>query len=288
MGGKRVISYLLIAVVIVLTTTQTALTRQYERKAKETDCFLYGAVIAMAAFFFFWLQNGFALHGEGTLLLYSLGFGLSFAASYVGMFIALKNGSLALTTLVISYSLLIPTVYGLIWLGESLDVLSYVGLALLLVSFPLAYLEKGKPTITLKWIGGALLAFVGNGMCSTVQKMQQVAYDGAYKADFMMCALLMSFVLLLIGAALRNHLRWGDICAALPWGAAAGMANGMVNLLVMTLSAVVANAILFPSVAAGGLVLGFAVAVIFYKERHTFVQIAGYVLGTVAVVLLNL
>ena len=281
-------SYLLIAVVIVLTTTQTALTRQYERKAKDADCFLYGGITALAAFFFFWLQNGFALHGEGTLLLYSLGFGLSFAASYVGIFVALKNGPLSLTTLIISYSLLVPTVYGLVWLNESLSMFSYIGLAALFVSFPLAYLEKGKPTINLKWVGGALLAFVGNGMCSTVQKMQQVAFDGAYKADFMMCALLMSFTLLLIGAVLRNHLHWKDICAALPWGTAAGMANGMVNLLVMTLSATVANAILFPSVAAGGLVLGFAVAVVFYKERHTYIQIAGYVLGTIAVVLLNL
>ena len=282
------ISYLLIAVVIVLTTTQTALTRQYERKADEADCFLYGAVTALAAFFFFWLQNGFALHGERMVLLYSLGFGLSFAASYVGMFIALKNGPVALTTLVTSYSLLLPTVYGLGWLGEKPGILTYIGLALLLVSFPLAYWKKGERAVTPRWIGGALLAFVGNGMCSTVQKMQQVAFNGAYKAEFMMCALLMSFVLLFVGATLRNHLSWSNICAALPWGTAAGMANGMVNLLVMTLSATVANAVLFPSVAAGGLVFGFAVAVVFYKERHTYIQIAGYVLGTIAVVLLNL
>ena len=184
--------------------------------------------------------------------------------------------------------MLLPTVYGLGWLGEKPGILTYIGLALLLVSFPLAYWKKGERAVTPRWIGGALLAFVGNGMCSTVQKMQQVAFNGAYKAEFMMCALLMSFVLLFVGATLRNHLSWSNICAALPWGTAAGMANGMVNLLVMTLSATVANAVLFPSVAAGGLVLGFAVAVIFYKERHTYIQIAGYVLGTIAVVLLNL
>ena len=44
--------------------------------------------------------------------------------------------------------------------------------------------------ITWKWILYVLLAFLGNGACSTVQVLQQRTFAGAYKNELMIMALL--------------------------------------------------------------------------------------------------
>ena len=43
----------------------------------------------------------------------------------------------------------------------------------------------------LKWIIYSLLAFLGNGFCSVIQKIQQMNFDGLYKSEFMIVTLLL-------------------------------------------------------------------------------------------------
>jgi N-acetylglucosamine-6-phosphate deacetylase len=45
---------------------------------------------------------------------------------------------------------------------------------------------------------------------------------------------------------------------------------------------------ILPTISAGGIVLTFIIAVCVYRERLSRSQLAGYILGTVSVVLLNL
>ena len=67
-----------------------------------------------------------------------------------------------------------------------------------------------------------------------------------------------------------------------------GVANGIVNLLVMVLTGAIPNAILFPSISAGGIVLSWILATFLYKEKLSRVQLAGYFIGVVSVIFLNL
>ena len=66
------------------------------------------------------------------------------------------------------------------------------------------------------------------------------------------------------------------------------MANGAVNLFVMLLTGLLPTAILFPSISAGGMAITFAIAILFYKEKLSKVQILGYMFGIISVVLLNI
>jgi hypothetical protein len=101
----------------------------------------------------------------------------------------------------VQYSLIIPTIYGLC-IGEPASPFLYVGLALLFVSLLLVNLEKkgAEKKITLKWIIFVLIAFVANGACSTVQTIQQRTFEGAYKSEFMIIALLTSVVAIGVAA----------------------------------------------------------------------------------------
>ena len=79
-----------------------------------------------------------------------------------------------------------------------------------------------------------------------------------------------------------------DINKSFMPAAGCGIANGIVNLLVMVLTGALPSVILYPSIAAGGIVIGYVVSVLVYKEKLTFMQNIGYIIGTVSVVLLNL
>jgi multidrug transporter EmrE-like cation transporter len=62
----------------------------------------------------------------------------------------------------------------------------------------------------------------------------------------------------------------------------------MVNLLVMILSGLMPVSLMFPIISAGGIVAIFVISLVFYKEKLSRLQIIGYILGTVSVVLLNI
>ena len=67
-----------------------------------------------------------------------------------------------------------------------------------------------------------------------------------------------------------------------------GVANALVNLLTMVLQGRMPVSVLFPLVSSGGLVLTFFLSRFIYKEKLSKVQIAGFLLGTLSVVFLNI
>ena len=223
---------------------------------------------------------------------YSLGFAVCYSAAVVFGILAIQEGPLSVTALISSMSLIIPTFYGLFALGEPRSVWLYMGICCLCASLVLINIErKGeKKKLTLRWGIYTLLAFVGNGACSTVQKVQIVNQGGAYKNEFMVMALAMSLVVILIfalvreGKAVASNLRKGFFYFAL-----CGLANGAANFLVIFLSGGrVASSVLFPVVSAGSTVLTVVISLVWFRERLSRVQWVAVAMGVVSIVLLNL
>ena len=280
--------YIFLVIVILMLGLQGLTQKQYEVMTKKPNVFFFSTVTCFVALLFFLFSNGFAFSLDSEFILYSIAFGIAYGTCTVAGFYTIMWGSMSISNLITSYSLIIPTFYGLIVLHEKLSVLGIIGLIALFVSIFLINDKKEKAKFSLKWLIALICAFVGNGLCSTFQKMQQIACEGRYKNEFMIVALAIVTALFLIVAMLRKE-KIADgfgVCAGL--GAVKGIANGIVNLLVMILTGSIPNAILFPSISAGGIVIGFVIAVGIYKERLSKQQLAGYLIGTVSVVLLNL
>ena len=98
--------YLLLLLVIVLVTGQNVTSKQYNLSVEKPKAFIYAGTSAFFALVFFVVSSGFRLEYSPDYLLYSLGFGLSYATCTIGMFYALRWGSMAVTGLAGSYSLL--------------------------------------------------------------------------------------------------------------------------------------------------------------------------------------
>jgi len=67
-----------------------------------------------------------------------------------------------------------------------------------------------------------------------------------------------------------------------------GVANGVVNYLVLVLSNRLPASVMFPIISAGGVVLASLIAIFFYKEKLQWQQWLGMLLGILAIVALNL
>ena len=279
----------LISIILGLTVQDVA-KKQYSYRIKG-GTYSFAAAGTLIAVFFFLISSGGKLSFSQAFLPYSVGFSISYSLSMVFSLLAVSTGPLSLTALVVSCSLLLPTIYGLVWLQEPFSVFLAIGVILLFAALNLINFEKKgeQQQITPQWLLYVSLAFIGNGMCTVIQKAQQMACSGAYKNEFMIVSLLASSVVLFAVAALRERRDvLSHIKSGLPWYCLSGAANGMVNLLVMLLSRELAASVMFPVISAGGIVVTFLVAVVFYKENLSRWQIIGVVLGALSVVFLNL
>lgn len=292
--------YLLLASVILLNTAQNIVAKQYGLVARKSNTFFFSAISSFVAMIFFMFGIGFRFDYHPAVLGYSVAFGVCYAAAIGGNFLAIKNGPLAVSTLVMSYSLVIPTMYGIVAQNEKLSPLGAVGVICLCISLVLINelkvkndagdetAERRNSALSIKWLIYVLISFFGNGICATVQKVQPVVFDGRYKNEFMIVGLLVSGVLFMIlSLADKEKLRESSF-PCVGFGALKGAANGISNMIVIVLVTMIPGTILYPTVSAGAVVLAFILAITIYKERLSKKQLAGYVFGIVAVILLNM
>lgn len=240
-------------------------------------------------------QGGFSY--EWAVLPYSAAFGIGYAVCVLMGVWAFSLGSMALTALIISYSLMIPTLYGIIFKSEPAGALKIVGLALLAVSLFLVNAPSKKAAdgtektvnFSFKWLVCAFLAFAINGAISIVQAEQQLRFNKGYRSEFMVVALVMGALCLLPlaikkeGAHVKECLRMSA-----PHAVACGVLNGVLNLLVMVTTLMIPKSLFFPLLSGGSMIASYLISVFVYKERFTWVQNTGILCGVASLILLNL
>ena len=261
---------------------------------RDSGVFLFSGMISFFAMCFFMAVNRNWVWSS-ELIVPAVAFGLSYAAATVFVVLAIKCGSLAKTTLITSYSLMVPALAGLIVLREPLGVPMLVGMVLLVLSLWLTnYRKKSadapKEKITLKWIVFVLLAFVGNGMCSTVQKLTPHFLGSDINQNlYMIAALGLSSVVLITASFLTKET---DLKSTLKVGAPlslfCGLFNGAVNYLAIYLNQFIPASVRFPVLSAGEIILIVPYSLLVRREKFTAAQWVGFGVGVVSVVLLNL
>lgn len=277
-----------ILAIVILCSLQGVLKKPYTDKTKGKGVYFFTAATAFFALVFFVISaDGFEF--KIGVLPYAAAFAIFYCLSTVFTVLAVPIGPLSLTTLMISYSLLLPTFYGILFLDDKVTTGLVVGIVLLLISI---FLSNGKiegKGISVKWLVYAAIASVSNGMCSVMQKMEQVAFDGAFKNEFMIMALTIVMVVMILMIFLKErkeikfYVKSGWlICTA------CGVMNGMVNLLTMVVMGKMPLSVFYPVLSAGGLLATYLLSKFMYKEKLTKLQFAGLMVGMVSAVFLNI
>ncbi|MBR5782633.1 MAG: DMT family transporter [Clostridia bacterium] len=279
---------LMLLCVIMCLSWQNISRKAYNQKVIN-GAFSFNLISILSAALFFALLSIPKFSFSKDFIIYAVLFALSYGMAMIFSFLAIAEGSLALTALIVSYSLILPSLYGILFLNESISLFLILGLCLLIISLLLININRNTATkITLKWLIFVVLAFLGNGLCSIFQKMQQVHCDGLYKNEFMLLSLTISAAIMLPAVLIKKEKFATHFKRSGGYAILCGLANGIVNLFVLILSGRMSVSVMFPIVSAGGIILSFIVSLLIYKEKLSVMQYIGALLGLASIILLNI
>lgn len=237
------------------------------------------------------LLGGFEFDGASAGM--GVFYGISLAASMCAGLMALSLGSMAITSMLASFSLIIPALVGILFLKEKLSATGAVGFVLLILSVLLLNVKKGTAPISPKCWFYSFLTMVTNGICSVIQKLHQYRAPGLYQKEFMLFAMVTAAIVLVAYGlwkkekpveASKKQVQAHTILL----GALAGICNCIANFLTLTLAATENASVLFPILSAANSIGAVMVGGLIFHERLTRLQTVSVAVGIASVVLLKL
>lgn len=288
---------LLVLAAILVFGVQTlcfkAFSRHYMKNLASYMAFnsLYFAAIVIA-----FAAIGLNLNGLHTLtLILGASFGAGFVVTIFLYMKAMDNGPLALSSLVFSFGLLVPILFGALFWNEGVSLLQGAALLLLFFTFWLGSNTAEDPTrrINVRWMAFSIGAMLCNGALAALVKAHQMSLPGLEVREFLAVAFGTAALLSMAVFLWRRfkshekvqHLK-GRVFALLVLGTGATTAAG--NLVMLILSGRIPAVVQFPVVNGGIVFLSSILSVVLFKERMTRRAWAGMTLGLAAMVLISL
>lgn len=289
-------NYLLLLLSVVSETIKNAYTNHFSKRIAKTnaDTYLFNAVLSVGAVvFFLFTGNVFRISW------FSLGMALVFAVVtiFAQVFLTLAMGCGPMSfSILFTYlgTMIIPTIYAMIFLGQMPGITQWIGFGLMLVSVVLSVdlKQKGEHAMSVKWL---LLTFGGFVMWGLVGVCQQIHQSSRYAGEinaFLFFTFIMMAVLLWLfflvskkrGAEQNYIVKSKDSIYVL----LSGVANGAINLINLFLAGVMPGIIFFPIVSGGVIILSGLAAIIVFKEWLDKKQVAAVIAGILSVILLGI
>lgn len=268
---------------IVCSAGQSATGKQYAKNGGSSTVFNINKTIAGISIFIIWgIIQGFSLHLPTVIL--GVCYGVSLCISMHTGFKALANGPMALTSIIVSFSLLIPFFFGICFWNEPLTLYGVCGIILLLFSILLINWKK-VDGISFKWLMYTMITLITNGICSTIQKYHQIKFPFLYRTEFMTFALLCVLIILTV---IKSGIVQNQKFSFNMLGFISGALNGIANYVVLFLSATENASVLFPIISVANIAAVWVIGIIFFKEKLTALQTIGLILGILSIILLKL
>lgn len=282
--------YLLIILKTIANISEGVLIKKYNARHAAGGMFFTG-ILSLFALGFFFISDKNGLSFPGGMFPYAIAFGFIYCISYFLTFVALSCGSFTLSMLIISYSLVFPILYGIIFLHESVSVFTCIGFVLLMIS--LFFVREGRDgkekKFSVKWLIAILIVTAGNGLLAILQKIQQLRFHNECNNEFMIIGLSVSASFLLIGGLIKDRKLLKEIIRyGIPYAGAAGAANGLNNLLTIAVNDLLSLSVVAPVSSGMKIVVSFLSGAILFKEKYMKRQLIGVGIGVVALVFLNL
>lgn len=295
-GGREVaMNYSLTGILLVLGSLtahqlETIIVRNYGKKYGKGGMF-FNAIICLFAMIYFFITDKGGLQFTKGILGYGIVNSFMYATGFYAGYVAYKTGSFGLTRLFTSFGVMISTFYGIIFLHEPATILTYISLAMILVSLALMNYQKSDENdrkVSLKWIVYIVFIVVSNAAIAIIGRMQHGVYGDTYKNEFLIISLAGAAIsLFILGAVFERDNFKIIIKRGIPYGAAAGIFNGINNLLILVTYNYLPISFTSPVKSGLCIVISFALSVFLYKEKFTKRQLISVFIGVVAIVLMN-
>ena len=252
----------------------------------------FNAIICLFSLVFFFVTDKGGFYFPKELFLYGFISALMFATGFYSMYLALKWGSYAMSKLFASFSGIIAIVYGIVFLGEASNFITYIAIVLVFLSvFLMNYKKESSPNekgISLKWILAVAATVISNGFITVLQRMQQIIFENACDNEFMILSLGGAFIALFALGMILEREKLGQIVQyGSLYGAGAGLMNGAMNFINMAVYVFIPISAATSIRTGLSIVASFMVSVLIYREKFTLIQALSAIVGIVALLLLQ-
>ncbi len=295
---------------LVCCVTLNYITQNFENGAAARH--IFNIITSIVAAITLFAVSG-TLHASTFTIVLGIVFGLTTAIQRVAHLQALEMGPFAYTSVIVSLSMLIPTLSGAAFWGEQIHMIQILGIVLMIGCLILSVDFSGEQKkSSLKWLLFCGLAFIGTGAIGLMQKWHQSTVYQAELNQFLVIAFITSAAYSLLsvvfirqrslGKAVQNAEAAAHTKTETDTGSTnkrkllttapvilmifCGICIAINNILNLYLSGAMDSAVFFPIVNGGGLILTTLSALVLFREKLSAKRWLGIALGIIAVILL--
>ena len=275
--------------IVIFTVMQSATTKFYVRKSDNSVFF--NALKTLSALILMCLINAGKIQFDKITFILAMAYGISLCLSMYSGYKALHLGPMSLTSLICSFAVIIPILYGIIFYNEAVTAYKITGICFLVLAIILININsanKTKTKVNFKWAMFVAITFITNGLCSVIQKKHQSIYPGEYAEDFMIFAMLLCAAVYVIISIKKFPLKQLWTSKGKVYGVLSGVSNALANYLTLCLVGMENASVLFPVISAGTIFTTVICGITVFKERLKINQIIAIVCGIFAIVFLKL
>jgi len=301
------IYYILLVIAALLFASQFMVQKGYEKSRGKTikSALVFTIAEGLCAGFIFFALNGFKFEMNSYVLIISLIIGINISVSIIAGIKVMSMGSLQVYTLFLMLGgLILPFLYGVIFLEEDLSIFKIIGLILLIVAIFLPVLikkhkeekEESKGNKTAFYILCVVL-FILNGLNTILCKVHQLSEYAVstqmFTASYFFLASVVGTICLLSifvyekikGIDDKDTYKAIIHPVSLFFGFLFALVNGT-GCFLNTYAAKYINAVAqYPIITGGTMVFSAILALIIYKEKLKTVQKIELLLSLIATLL---
>ncbi|MBE6729095.1 MAG: hypothetical protein E7568_02540 [Ruminococcaceae bacterium] len=203
---------------------------------------------------------------------------------------ALKIGPMGFSTFILGISLVIPVIYGSIFLGSQIALSKIIALLFLIISLWLS-LDVKKENASGKWLLFSVCAMLFVGVIGIMQTIHQNSVHKDELISFLRLSFLFCAIINLLGCLFYQRKTPSNFKTqnkATPLAIFSGIFMAFIHVINLYLAGVLPQIIFFPVVNGGLIFASLLSGIIFFKEKLTRKQFIGILIGIAALCVISL
>lgn len=285
-------SYLVLIIVPLLGSAKSILQSIFGKKKHPTlkENFIFTAIMSLVVIIFISIFFIRSLPSLETII-FGVIIGVLTWVFQVSFLQSLETGPVSITSIIVSLCLLIPTIFGMVFMQEAVTYTKIIGLCLIVISLILLNLEIKKDKFSYIWIIFVALAFVSYGVCNILQTYFKKLPCGDERNELLLVTYIVCFILSLASAFLykpKEKIDYKINFTNLFFPIVSGLVLAGHNILMMFSLSILDASLYFPITSALKVIMTFIAGLIIFKEKPRLLQYVGVGLGVVAIILVNI
>lgn len=281
--------YLIVLLMCVLATTKVSIQTSFGKtriKTASDSLFFNAMIFSLSAILFINSVAG----APCPVWAYALPFGFLTVIFQLTYTIALANGSVSLTVMLVNFSMIIPVTISYVVYGEKLTISKIIAILIIITVFVLTTdlknVQGGKKAYVY-----AIVAMFANGALAVVQKIFGASsfakYSSAYVSCSYICASFVAFLIYFITKKISGTKTFKVNKKTVLYVLGVGAALAIFQRVNIHAIANIDGVFLFPVYSGGSIILSSLSGIFLFGDRLTNKLKLSLAMGIIAIILMN-